>query len=120
MLQLSTDHSTGKESTGELQLSGSMTRQQEQEFNAADDKSHLANMGRMIEEMENRMRDSLQDVYFGKTKSTVNKLYKAQGAAMDVQKDAMAAAPERLDRMINEERAQAKVGAVGSNPSRTV
>jgi capping protein beta len=92
MLQLSTDHSTGKESTGELQLSGSMTRQQEQEFNAADDKSHLANMGRMIEEMENRMRDSLQDVYFGKTKSTVNKLYKAQGAAMDVQKDAMAAA----------------------------
>ena len=49
-------------------------------------------MGRMVEDMENRMRDSLQDVYFGKTKSTVNRLYKAQGTAMDLQKDAMAAA----------------------------
>jgi len=92
MLRLATDHSVGKESTGELKLSGSMTRQQEQEFAAANDNAHLPNMGRMIEEMENRMRDSLQDVYFGKTKSTVNKLYKAQGSAMDAQKDAMAAA----------------------------
>ena len=38
------------------------------------------------------MCDALQDVYFGKTKSTVNRLYKLQGAAMDQQKDAMAAA----------------------------
>ena len=60
MLRLSTDHSTGPKSSGELRLSGSMTRQQEQEFPAADDNAHLPNMGRMIEEMENRMRDSLQ------------------------------------------------------------
>merc|ERR1719482_1467789 len=92
MLRLSTDHSVNKESSGELKLSGSMTRQQEQEFAAADERAHLPNMGRMIEEMENRMRDSLQDVYFGKTKSTVNRLYKPQGAAMDQQRDAMAAA----------------------------
>jgi len=92
MLRLATDHSVGPKSTGELKLSGSMTRQQEQEFPAADDQAHLPNMGRMIEEMENRMRDSLQDVYFGKTKSTVNRMYKAQGAQMDQQKDAMAAA----------------------------
>ena len=92
MLRLNTDHSTGPQSTGELKLSGSMTRQQEQELPAADENAHLPNMGRMIEEMENRMRDSLQDVYFGKTKSTVNKLYKSQGAAIDASKDAMAAA----------------------------
>jgi len=92
MLRLATDHSTVKNSTGTLALSGSMTRQQEQELPAADDNAHLPNMGRMIEEMENRMRDSLQDVYFGKTKSTVSRLYKAQGGAIDQQKDAMAAA----------------------------
>ena len=92
MLRLNTDHSTGPQSTGELKLSGSMTRQQEQELPADNDNAHLPNMGRMIEEMENRMRDSLQDVYFGKTKSTVNKLYKSQGAAIDASKDAMAAA----------------------------
>jgi capping protein beta len=47
-------------------------------------------MGRMIEDMENRMRDSLQDVYFGKTKSTVNKLYRANGAEMEANKQALA------------------------------
>ena len=52
--------------------------------------AHLPNMGRMIEDMENRMRDSLQDVYFGKTRSTVNKLYKAAGGEMDARKDALA------------------------------
>jgi len=91
MLRLSTDHSVDTKSTGEMKLSGSMTRQSEQELGAADDNAHLANMGRMIEDMENRMRDSLQDVYFGKTRSTVSKLYKAGGAAMDKQKDALAA-----------------------------
>ena len=60
MLRLATDHSTSPKASGELKLSGSMTRQQEQEFAAADDHAHLPNMGRMIEEMENRMRDSLQ------------------------------------------------------------
>jgi len=92
MMRLATDHTTGTDGSGELKLSGSMTRQQEQEYNAAKDEDHLANMGRMIEDMENRMRDSMQDVYFGKTKTTVNKLYKQQGAAMDAQKDMMAAA----------------------------
>uniref|UniRef100_A0A7S2FVW9 F-actin-capping protein subunit beta n=1 Tax=Haptolina brevifila TaxID=156173 RepID=A0A7S2FVW9_9EUKA len=93
MLRLSTDHSTGANGTGELKLSGSMTRQNTQEM-AWDGKnmtSHLANMGRMVEEMENRMRDSLQDVYFGKTKSTVNSLY-SLNAQMDQNKQALATA----------------------------
>ena len=90
MLRLATDHSVGPKSSGEMRLSGSMTRQQEQEFPASDDMAHLPNMGRMIEEMENRMRDSLQDVYFGKTKSTVNKLYSAQGAGIEQAKNALA------------------------------
>jgi len=92
MLRLSTDHSLGPTSTGELKLSGSMTRQATQEFAATQDSHHLANMGRMIEDMENRMRDSLQDVYFGKTKSTVNRLYKSGGTSIDASRDAMASA----------------------------
>ena len=75
---------------GELKLSGSMTRQAEQQFTATDASAHLANMGRMIEEMENRMRDSLQDVHFGKTKSTVNKLYRAGGAEIEDAKQSLA------------------------------
>lgn len=91
MLKISTDHSIGSNSQGEMKLSGSMTRQNEQTLPAVDTNAHLPNMGRMIEDMENRMRDSLQDVYFGKTKSVVNKLYKANGAQIDESKAALAA-----------------------------
>ena len=47
---------------------------------------HVANMGRMVEEMENQMRDALQTIYFGKTKTVVNGLFKAQGAAEEERK----------------------------------
>jgi len=92
MLRLATDHSTGPHSSGELKLSGSMTRQQEatMPFSGKDTTAHLPNMGKMIEEMENRMRDSLQAVYFGKTKSTINALYKPGGVAQEAQKNALA------------------------------
>ena len=40
----------------------------------------------LVEELENRMRDTLQAVYFGKTKSVVNGLYKGAGGATDKQK----------------------------------
>ena len=36
------------------------------------------------------MRDSLQAVYFGKTKSVVNGVYKVGGAAQEAAKDALA------------------------------
>ncbi|KAI0324144.1 f-actin capping protein beta subunit [Cubamyces sp. BRFM 1775] len=56
---------------GEVTLSGSMTRQTEQDFPLQDSSSHIANTGRMIEEMEIKMRNLLQEVYFGKTRDVV-------------------------------------------------
>ena len=44
------------------------------------------NMGRMVEEMENQMRDALQTIYFGKTKTVVNGLYKAAGEEAEMKK----------------------------------
>ena len=92
MLRLATDHSTGAHSSGELKLSGSMTRQQEATCPVVSPQppAHLPNMGRLIEDMENRMRDSLQAVYFGKTKSTISELYKPSGVAQEAQKSALA------------------------------
>ena len=46
----------------------------------------MANMGRMVEEMENQMRDALQTIYFGKTKTVVNGLYKAAGEEAEMKK----------------------------------
>jgi capping protein (actin filament) muscle Z-line, beta len=33
---------------------------------------HIANIGRMIEDMENKIRNTLNEIYFGKTKDVVN------------------------------------------------
>ncbi|KAI0078790.1 F-actin capping protein, beta subunit [Panus rudis PR-1116 ss-1] len=56
---------------GEVSLSGSMTRQTEQDWPIQDQNSHITNTGRMIEEMEIKMRNLLQEVYFGKTRDVV-------------------------------------------------
>ncbi|KAF8554592.1 F-actin capping protein, beta subunit [Imleria badia] len=63
------DH--GSKSSGEVNLSGSMTRQTEQDWSLQDSSSHITNTGRMIEEMEIKMRNLLQEVYFGKTRDIV-------------------------------------------------
>lgn len=56
---------------GEVSLSGSMTRQTEQDWPIHDSSSHITNTGKMIEEMEIKMRNLLQEVYFGKTRDIV-------------------------------------------------
>mmetsp|Transcript_11467 Transcript_11467/g.35409 ORF Transcript_11467/g.35409 Transcript_11467/m.35409 type:complete len:176 (-) Transcript_11467:734-1261(-) len=91
MLRITTAHNVGKNS-GSLGLSGSLTRQKEEELTITDIASHVSNMGRMIEDMENRMRDTVQAVYFGKTKSVVDGLYQSQGVSMVQKKDMLASA----------------------------
>jgi len=56
---------------GDVSLSGSMTRQTEQDWPLQDSSSHITNTGKMIEEMEIKMRNLLQEVYFGKTRDIV-------------------------------------------------
>ncbi|KAG8371358.1 hypothetical protein BUALT_Bualt13G0079400 [Buddleja alternifolia] len=60
---------TNDESSGTFNLSGSIRRQMNMELSIAE--GHLCNMGRMIEEMESKLRNSLDQVYFGKTKEMV-------------------------------------------------
>lgn len=62
---------------GELDLSGNMTRQVEQELPVDGDESHIANVGRLVEDMELKMRNLLQEVYFGKAKDVVGDLRSA-------------------------------------------
>ncbi|KAJ4850523.1 hypothetical protein Tsubulata_029819 [Turnera subulata] len=60
---------TNNESSGTFNLSGSIRRQMNMYLSVAD--GHLCNMGKMIEEMEGKLRNSLDQVYFGKTKEMV-------------------------------------------------
>ncbi|CAH0589218.1 unnamed protein product [Chrysodeixis includens] len=65
---------TNKESSGTMNLGGSLTRQAEQDSGVSDVTPHIVNVGRMVEDMENKIRNTLNDIYFGKTKDIVNGL----------------------------------------------
>ncbi|KAI0137083.1 F-actin-capping protein subunit beta [Xylariales sp. AK1849] len=59
---------------GDMDLSGNMTRQIEQELPAESDEQQIANIGKLVEDMELKMRNLLQEVYFGKAKDVVGDL----------------------------------------------
>lgn len=65
---------TETETLGGLDLSGNMVRQVEADMAVEDDTSHVANIGKMVEDMELKMRNLLQEVYFGKAKDVVGDL----------------------------------------------
>lgn len=64
---------TNKTDSGMMNLGGSLMRQKEQD-GSTNDSTHIANIGRMVEEMENQIRQSLNTIYFDKTKSILNSL----------------------------------------------
>ncbi|RDA82487.1 hypothetical protein CP532_2314 [Ophiocordyceps camponoti-leonardi (nom. inval.)] len=71
---------------GSMDLSGNMTRQVEQDLPVEGDESHIANVGRLVEDMELKMRNLLQEVYFGKAKDVVGDL-RSVGSLSDGARD---------------------------------
>ncbi|KAI0460046.1 F-actin-capping protein subunit beta [Xylaria acuta] len=71
---------------GELDLSGNMTRQVEIELAAENDEQQIANIGKLVEDMELKMRNLLQEVYFGKAKDVVGDL-RSVGSLSETAKD---------------------------------
>lgn len=68
------------EKVGSMSLAGSLTRQVESDLvvdsvgNQGKDGGHVCNIGRLVEDMEGKMRNQLQEVYFGKAKDVVGDL----------------------------------------------
>ncbi|RDA93143.1 hypothetical protein CP533_4096 [Ophiocordyceps camponoti-saundersi (nom. inval.)] len=77
---------TTEPATGNMDLSGNMTRQVEQDLPVESDESHIANVGRLVEDMELKMRNLLQEVYFGKAKDVVGDL-RSVGSLSDGARD---------------------------------
>ena len=71
---------------GDMDLSGNMTRQVEQELPAESDEQQIANIGKLVEDMELKMRNLLQEVYFGKAKDVVGDL-RSIGSLSEGQRD---------------------------------
>jgi len=63
---------TESEATGTVSLAGSLTRQEEKDFPVDAVNTHLVNIGRMLEDMEGKIRTALELIYFGKTKEVYN------------------------------------------------
>jgi capping protein beta len=69
-----------KEVVGKSILAGSLTRQTELNSVVDADKTHLANIGRMIEDQESEMRNNLNELYIQKTREIVNSVRNAHAA----------------------------------------
>ena len=52
--------STESEALGDMDLSGNMTRQIEQDMPVHDDGSHIVNVGKLVEDMELKVRNLLR------------------------------------------------------------
>lgn len=74
---------------GDMDLSGNMTRQVETELPAENDEQQIANIGKLVEDMELKMRNLLQEVYFGKAKDVVGDL-RSIGTLSDAGRDRQA------------------------------
>jgi len=61
-------------STGRVSLAGSLTRQDEKDYPVTDAAPHVCNIGRMVEDMEIKLRTTLEQIYFSKTKDIVSDL----------------------------------------------
>eukprot|EP01122_Echinamoeba_exundans_P003283 TRINITY_DN13409_c1_g1_i1.p1 TRINITY_DN13409_c1_g1~~TRINITY_DN13409_c1_g1_i1.p1 ORF type:complete len:268 (-),score=85.31 TRINITY_DN13409_c1_g1_i1:140-943(-) len=83
---------TATDQTGKVSLAGNLTRQVEGDAAAAKPQDHIANIGRLIEDMELKLRTTLELIYFGKTKDIVNQLRNATGTSITKTRDAQYAA----------------------------
>ena len=59
---------------GLVDLSGHLTRQGQDTQGVTDSASHIVNLGRLMEDMESKIRNQLQEIYFGKMRDTVDQL----------------------------------------------
>jgi len=85
MLSIETETSA----TGQVSLAGSLTRQDEKDFPVNDSNPHVSNVGRMVEDMEIKLRNTLEQIYFGKTKDIVNELRNIMSASVMNQRKEM-------------------------------
>jgi len=76
---------------GGVVLSGSMTRQAEVDYPLTSSAGHIPNIGRMVEDMEIKMRNLLSSVYFGKTKDVINELRSQSGLEAKSREDMLRA-----------------------------
>lgn len=72
---------------GEADLSGSMTQQSTKKQKVSVESPHVSNMGKMLEEMELRIRNNIEGIYIQKTREVINGMRSATGERDNQWKD---------------------------------
>jgi len=87
MLSIETENAA----TGTVNLSGSLTRQDEKDFPITElySNTHVLNIGKMVEDMEIKLRNTLEQIYFGKTKDIANNLRQVMSSSVMKQQQNM-------------------------------
>jgi len=65
---------------GEVDLSGSMTQQDSKSLKVDDLTPHIANLGKMLEDMELKIRNSIDVIYIQKTREVINGMRSSSAA----------------------------------------
>jgi capping protein beta len=65
---------------GSVDLSGNLTQQDSKKKALNKEQTHIANMGKMLEEMELRLRNTIEGVYIQKTRKVICGMRSASGA----------------------------------------
>jgi capping protein beta len=68
------------EGIGQADLSGHMTQQDNKVLPVDGGRPHLANLGKMLEDMELRIRNSIEGIYIQKTREVINGMRSSGGA----------------------------------------
>lgn len=74
---------TKAKETGSLELGGSLTRQASAEYPHDRNNSHVKNIGRMIEDLENKLRNHINLIYFGRTLDITKELRSVASLAVE-------------------------------------
>merc|ERR1712226_1030878 len=64
---------------GNTDLSGLRTSQDTKRYKVDADSPHVANMGKMLEDMELRIRNAIEGIYIQKTRQVINGMRSATG-----------------------------------------
>jgi len=72
---------TTTDQTGSVSLAGSLTRQSEKDGTVSAENTHIVHVGRLVEDAENKMRESLEAIYFAKTREIGDTLRSGVGQA---------------------------------------
>ena len=72
---------TNEARSGHMHIGGEIRHQSEKDALVRDSSSHIANIGRLVEDAENKIQSQLDEIYFGKIKDYFNSLRSVQPLA---------------------------------------